>query len=330
MSGGFRIDPEALGKAAEQAHAHADRVEQHGRNLDARTRGKLLGKGRLGQIVQRAVRPVLDSMIKDMSKAMAGGHRSIGHGLQSTRKNLDAAEESIRTSFRHRAKDRDGLEINRGDSVLGGEKGLRDQYRRRVATRIDGLRNQGHGPQRHLDPTDDMLKARLGTPTPPHMANGQPAYHRMPGGYIQTQNKIDPAHGPNPQERLQGDALYRDAEKPDRRHKCDSFSTAFKEGEDESFMYADLHARSRLDPDDPGPQKIVFSPEDAWGPGNGHHRRFRGFYVDPANPVDQHGNVNYKPVDFRDAKIEAYYERDGKGGHRLVTMFPQPQRVRNR
>jgi hypothetical protein len=207
---------------------------------------------------------------------------------------------------------------------------LSAQYQREVDKRIDGLRNQGHGPQRHLDPTDDMLKTRLGTPTPPNMVNGQPSYHKMPGGYIQTQNKIDPAHGPNPASRLSGNALYMDAEDPSRRHKCDAFSTAFKPGEEEAFMYADLHARGRLDPTKTGRQTIEFSPTDAWGPGNGHHRRFRGFYIDRNAPVDSGGNINYKPVDFRDAKLVAVYDPDGKGGHKLVTMFPQPQRVRNR
>ncbi|MFC8721348.1 hypothetical protein [Kitasatospora sp. NPDC057198] len=328
MSGGFRIDPEALGRAADQAHAHADRVEQHGRNLDARTRGKLLGKGRLGQIVQRAVRPVLDSMIKDMSKAMAGGHRSIGHGLEITRKNLDAAEESIRKNLRHHARDKDKVEVKLGQSVLG-EEGLRDQYKRRVATRIAGLRKQGHGPQRHLDATDDMLKARLGTPVAPFMRDGTPTYHRSAGGYIQTRNKIDPLHGPDPQKRLQGDALYRDAENPTERHSCGDFSTGFKPGEDEAFMYAEQHARSLLDPSVSGPQPIRFSLEDAWGKDGDHHERLRGFYVDPADPVDANGKVNYKPVDFRGAKMFAYFKPDNHGGYKLSTMFPEPDPARN-
>ncbi|MFG2694649.1 hypothetical protein [Kitasatospora sp. NPDC048407] len=329
MSEGFRADPEALDRAAEQAHSHADRVEQHGRNLDARTRGKLLGKGRLGQIVQKAVRPVIDSMISDMSRSMARSHRSIGHGLEITKKNLDSAEESIRKSLRHHANDGDKVRVQLGQSVLG-EQGMRDQYRRRVSTRIAGLRKQGHGPKRHLDPTDDMLKARLGTPAPPYQSNGQPAYHRTADGYVQTQNKIDPAHGPNPQKRLKGDALYMDAEDAARRHKCGDFSTAFKPGEDEAYLYAEQHARGRLDPAKAGPQQIEFSPEEAWGPGSDHHNRFRGYYVDPDSPVDSNGKVNYKPVDFRGAKIFALFKPDGNGGHRLVTMFPEPDRGRNR
>ncbi|WP_354641499.1 hypothetical protein [Kitasatospora camelliae] len=172
-----------------------------------------------------------------------------------------------------------------------------------------------------------MLKARLGTPSSPSSAG---EYPRMDGGYIQSQNKIDPAHGPDARSRLQGSDLYKDAEDSSRRHKCGAFSTAFKPGQDEAFMHADIHGRSRLDPSSTERQVIRFSPEDAWGPHNGHHRRFRGFYIDRDNPVDGNGNVNYKPVDFRDANLLAIYDPDGRGGHRLVTMYPEPLQARNR
>ncbi|QIK07915.1 hypothetical protein G7Z12_19545 [Streptomyces sp. ID38640] len=335
MSKGFKAHPDRLAKAAKEAHGHAEKVEHHGSNLDSKTRGKLLGKGRFGMIVQKAVRPIIDSMITDMSKAMARGHRSIGHGLDITKKNIDDAEEAIRKDLRRHQDERDAVHLKLGQRVLG-EDDLRDKHRKRVAERVDGLRREGHGPQRHLDPTDDMLKERLGKPTGPVDANGDPLkdadgnprYHYQ-DGYVQTKEKIDPAHGPNAKERL-GENAYMDAEGMNRKHKCDSFSTAFNRDQDEAFMHADIHGRSKLDPHDQERQYIRFQPEEAWGPGGDHHERFRGFYVDPESPVDQaSGSINYKPVDFRGSGLLAIYDPDGNGGHKLVTMYPEPQRDRN-
>ncbi|MFC9236174.1 hypothetical protein ACFTZK_06880 [Streptomyces decoyicus] len=338
MSKGFRADTGHLAKAAKEAHGHAKRVEHHSSNLDSKTRGKLLGKGRFGMIVQKAVRPIIDSMITDMSKAMARGHRSIGHGLDITKKNIDDAEEAIRKDLRRHQDERDADHLKLGQRVLG-EDDLRDKYKKRVGERVDDLRRQGHGPQRHLDPTDDMLKDRLGTPTGPKDANGDllkddddnPRIARQ-GGYVQTEKKIDPVHGPNATERLGNDA-YLDAE-TGKKHKCDSFSTAFKEDQGEAFMYADEHARGRIDGDrtrmpNSNRHEVVFSPEDAWGPGD-HSQKFRGFYIDPDNPMNADESVNYKPVDFQHAKIKAIYAPDGNGGHKLVTMFPEPVKIFNK
>ncbi|ARF56201.1 hypothetical protein [Streptomyces gilvosporeus] len=335
MSKGFKAHTDHLAQAAKEAHGHAEQVEHHSSNLDAKTRGRLLGKGKFGMIVQKAVRPIIDSMITDMSKSMARGHRSIGHGLDITRKNIDDAEEAIRKNLRRHQDDRDAIKLKVGQRALD-EDALRDKYKQRVGQHVDDLRRQGHGPQRHLDPTDDMLKERLGQPSPVRDGNGNhltdndgnPRYH-MQDGYIQTTDKIDPAHGPNAKERL-GENAYMDAEDASKKHKCDSFSTSFGSGQHEAFTYADQHGRSRLDPSEQGRQVVSFSPEEAWGPGS-HHERFRGFYIDPSNPMDHKtGNINYKPVDFAGAKIKAIYDPDGNGGHRLVTMFPEPVRGRNR
>ncbi|MFE4022975.1 hypothetical protein ACFXPZ_37205 [Streptomyces sp. NPDC059101] len=325
-----------MAKAAKEAHGHAERVEHHSSKLNAKTRGRLLGKGKYGRIVEKAVRPIIDSMITDMSKAMARGHRSIGHGLEITRKNVDDAEEAIRRNLRRHQDDRDAVQLKLGQRVLG-EDDLRDKHRERVGQRVGGLRKQGHGPQRHLDPTDDMLKERLGKPSPVLDGNGnhlkdtdgKPRYHQQ-GGYVQTTDKIDPAHGPNARERL-GENAHMDAEDMSRKHKCDSFSTSFGEGQDDAFVHADLYGRGRLNHGEAGRQAVTFSPEEAWGPGSNHHERFRGFYIDPDNPVEKaSGAVNYKQVDFIGAKIKAIYDPDGNGGHKLVTMFPEPLKVRNR
>ncbi|MEU9116265.1 hypothetical protein AB0D04_32025 [Streptomyces sp. NPDC048483] len=341
MSKGFKAHPDHLAKAAKEAHEHAKKVESHSSNLDSKTRGKLLGKGKFGMIVQKAVRPIIDSMITDMSKAMARGHRSIGHGLDITKKNIDDAEEAIRKSMKRHQDDRDAPKLKLGDRVLN-EDDLRDKYKKRIPERISDLRRQGHGPQRHLDPTDDMLKERLGRPAGPRDANDKllkddDGKWRIPyqDGYVQSERKVDPVHGPNAKERL-GEAAYMDADHPSKRHKCDSYSTGFKQDQGEAFMYADEHARGRIDGDrtqipNSDRHAVVFSPEDAWGPGD-HRDKFRGFYIDPDNPVndDADQSINYKPVDFQHAKIKAIYAPDGNGGHKLVTMFPEPVKIFNK
>ncbi|MFD0165614.1 hypothetical protein ACFVJH_15850 [Streptomyces decoyicus] len=335
MSRGFKAHPDNLAKAAKDAHGHAEKVERFSSNLDSKTRGRLLGKGKYGQIVEKAIRPIIDSMITDMSKAMARGHRSIGHGLDITRKNINEAEEAIRKDMRRHQDDRDAVHLKLGQRVLD-EDDLRDRHKKQVAERVDDLRRQGHGPQRHLDPTDEMLKERLGQPekildrndNPTHDDHGKPRYNRLEHGYVQSTDKVDPAHGPDARQRL-GEDAFLDAEDPSKRHKCDAFSTAFNSGEDEAFMHADLHGRSLLDPSNPGRQSFRFMPEDAWGPEGNHHERFRGFYIDPDRPMTG-DTVNYKPVDFRGANILAIYEPDGMGGHKLKTMFPEPQKERNR
>jgi hypothetical protein len=53
--------------------------------------------------------------------------------------------------------------------------------------------------------------------------------------------------------------------------------------------------------------------------------RFTGFYVDPSNPVDAAGNLNYLPVDFRDGSVKAVFRTDPTSGTRNVTIYPNPQ-----
>ncbi|MFJ5883184.1 hypothetical protein [Kitasatospora cineracea] len=329
MSKGFRADPDALAQAAKRAHEHANKVERHSRDLDAKTRGRVLGRGKLGQVVDKAVRPVIDSMIGDMSKAMAGGHRSIGRGLEITKKNLDDAEAAVQKGFKNTGTSlsKEKVKLEPGQSVPG-KKGLRQLYNRRIGERVDELEGQGHGVGRHLKVTDQQLKDRLGTPVMQGPAHAQTVAKDRTTGYVQSTNKIDPLHGPDARTRLSPPDLYYDGDRgAPHRHKCDSYSTAFKD--EESFVYADHYARSRLDPTRTDRQVIEFSPHEAWGPG-GHTGKFRGYYIDPENPIGHDGSINYKDVNFKDAKIKAVYEPDGNGGHKLHTIFPEPAFKHNR
>ncbi|MFB7662638.1 hypothetical protein ACFC1R_01645 [Kitasatospora sp. NPDC056138] len=348
MSGGFRADREALGQAGRKAHEHAERVERHSRNLDSRTRGKVLGRGKLGQVVQKAVRPVIDSMIGDMSKAMAGAHRSIGRGLEITKKNLDEAESAVHKSLMSNGTSlgKHGVKLAPGQSVPG-KKGLRALYQRRVDERIGELERQGHGVGRHLKVTDQQLKDRLGRPIeetvnvpqkPKLNDRGFPVkqppkqvirWAKDEDGFIRSNEKIDPLHGPDAHQRLSPPQLYYDKEKRDRHgnpmnHTCDRYSTAFKDKE--SFMYAERYAHDRI-PAGP-PYEVKFSPSDVWGPG-GHQGKFRGYYIDPDNPMSGK-KINYREVNFKGAEIIAVYRPDGKGGFNLHTMFPQPSTRHNR
>ncbi|MFC8451784.1 hypothetical protein [Kitasatospora sp. NPDC057223] len=329
MSDGFKADPEALKQAAKRAHEHAERIERHSRDLDSRTRGKVLGKGKFGQVIQNAVRPVIDSMIGDMSKAMAGGHRSIGRGLEITTKNLDDAERAVQKGLQNNATSlgKQGVKLDQGQSVPG-RKPLRELYHRRIDERVGELDKQGHGVGRHLNVTDQQLKDRLGNPAMQGPAHNRTVAKDPATGYVISTEKIDPLHGPDARSRLSPPDLYFDGDRgAPHKHKCGSHSTAFKD--QESLVYADQHARTLLDPHDPDPQVLEFSPSDAWGPG-GHTGRFRGFYIDPDNPLNHDGSVNYKDVNFKNATIKAIYHPDGKGGFNLHTMYPEPVLKHNR
>ncbi|MER5639611.1 hypothetical protein ABT095_21965 [Kitasatospora sp. NPDC002227] len=347
--GGFKAHPEHLGAASKQAHEHADRVEHHSRALDSATQGKVLGRGKFGKLVEKAVRPVVDSMIKDMSKAMAGKHRSLGHGLEITKKNLDDAEKAVREGLRadRTSLNKHGVKLGEGQSIPGREA-LQHQYDKQVRERVDELAKQGHGPGRHLRVTDQQLKDRLGIPYQEHrrMPPGEPTigaygqrvypprehkwvWERNEHDFLRSRNKIDPLHGPGGPNRPEA-VRYDDYEKVDpqgrpMKHTCDHYSTAFKD--EEAFMYAEMQARQKIDFSKGPPHPAFLTPEEAWGKGD-HRDKFKGYYLDPANPMGPTG-PNYRDVNFEGAHIEAWYHPDGKGGYRLGTMYPAPDNAHN-
>ncbi|AUG78625.1 hypothetical protein CFP65_3845 [Kitasatospora sp. MMS16-BH015] len=348
MSGGFRAHPEHLGAGARKAHEHADRVEHHSRALDSATQGKVLGRGKFGKLVEKAVRPVVDSMIKDMSKAMAGTHRSLGHGLEITKKNLDEAEKAVREGLKgdRTSLNKHGIKLGDGQSIPGREA-LQHQYDKQVRERVDELAKQGHGPGRHLRVSDDQLKARLGKPFQERRRRPQetvrddrgrpvrqPAQYEMvwdrnENGFLNSRDKIDPLHGPEGPNRPEA-VRYDDYEKVDqygnpKKHTCDNYSTAFKD--EEAYMYAELRARQKIDLGEGPPHPARLTPEEAWGPGD-HRDKFKGYYLDPTNPMGPTG-PNYRNVNFEGASIEAWYYPDGKGGYTLATMFPKPDHAHN-
>jgi hypothetical protein len=60
-----------------------------------------------------------------------------------------------------------------------------------TAERMDVLRDEGHGPQRHHDPTDGQLQDRLGTPV--RDSDGDVVLR--PDGFVRSTDHIDPETG---------------------------------------------------------------------------------------------------------------------------------------
>ena len=163
--------------------------------------------------------------------------------------------------------------------------------------RVGELRNEGHGPQRHLDPTDDQLKARKGDPVL-NPQSGEPVL--KDNGHVRSQNQIDPMTGTTV------DGVHGGV------HRCGDYATRFDSAED--YVAADRFLRARAaESGDP----IVDAPiSDVLGPDG--HDRLSGYYLDPA------ARGELKPVDFAGGAIRAVYQRDVSGDLTLITMYPNP------
>ncbi|GAA2608314.1 hypothetical protein SMC26_29100 [Actinomadura fulvescens] len=163
---------------------------------------------------------------------------------------------------------------------------------------IDALRTAGpgaHGVQRHLDPTDDELKRRLGTPK--FNADGSP---KLKNGFVVTQDKIDPMTGTT-KDGVTG-----------KLHKVGPYATRFNDPK--TFQQAEKLLRERALKSGDYIQKAPI--EELLGK-NGH-KRFTGYYIDPHNPS------KYLPIDFRAGTIKAIFKKDANGNLYPYTMYPDP------
>ncbi|MFI6517217.1 hypothetical protein ACIBF1_16805 [Spirillospora sp. NPDC050679] len=212
------------------------------------------------------------------------------------------------------------------------DKALRDAAK----TKIDGLRHdnasrpRAHGVERHLDPTDDRLKMRLGDPIyddPPNNTRGKPLQGGPNAGYVKNQpgTKVDPARS-NPYNpdgsKNTSDAYNTDSQGNPSPHQAGPFSTAF--GDPVDMAIADEIARTRLASMTPGSNgqypeiKISINdlPPDA-------AKRMRGYYRqvnDPDNP---------KAINFDNAEIVCRYSVDANGKPYMATMYPEPDKSKN-
>jgi hypothetical protein len=210
------------------------------------------------------------------------------------------------------------------------EKAAADKAAEDAATqaRIAELRTQGHGPQRHLDASDDQLVGRLGTPIMAGKKGAPPTPAKTPNGYIQTTKKMDPAR-PGALGMPDSDPLkYKDNYSIDKKtgkpanHKCGEFSTAF--GDAESMVKADAAGRAKIPAGTTGHYSSQLDATDtmnAIGPDG--IANLRGKYIDPKNPLTG-TQVNYKDVNFTGTGIVGHYDQDASGEWKLTTMYPTP------
>ncbi|MGK5556712.1 hypothetical protein ACSNOI_34400, partial [Actinomadura kijaniata] len=212
------------------------------------------------------------------------------------------------------------------------DQALRDAAKKRIdELRHSGGRPEAHAVERHLDPTDDRLKMRLGKPLygdPPANTQGVPLQGGPNSGYAKNQpgTKVDPARpNPyNPDGSLNGDDYFRrDAQGNPVDHRAGPFATAFSDPVD--LAIADEFARKNVLPS-MTPNGNGMYPEfkislDKLPPGAA--KRMRGYYRkvnDPDNPV---------PIDFDGAELICRYAVDANGKPYLATMFPDPLKSKN-
>ncbi len=196
------------------------------------------------------------------------------------------------------------------DSELHEDEPDRWSDRRESLRRVGELEHEGHGPQRHVERTEGVLHARLGTAE--HDDEGKVVYRN--DGHVKKErgSQIDPATGTN----IDAD--------DGKLHHCGPFATTFNDAAD--YCRADEALRNRAHSESSPLQRVAIS--DIF-PGRDPNDLFTGFYQDPVNPENADGSPRLKRVDFTDGTLFAAYKPKEDGDLRLVTMFPDPDGMRN-
>ncbi|MEV6601722.1 hypothetical protein AB0M36_33440 [Actinoplanes sp. NPDC051346] len=166
-----------------------------------------------------------------------------------------------------------------------------------TAARLNELRAQGHGPQRHHDPTDEQLAARMGDPILDPQT-GEPLL--KDNGHVQAQNKIDPMTGTTV------DGVHGGV------HRCGDYATRIDSPED--YVAADRYMREQIGETGPAAARRPIS--EVLGPDA--HERMTGYFHDPDAP----GQL--KRVDFTGGTIFALYEPLPNGDLKLRTLYVEP------
>lgn len=261
--------------------------------------------------VQESVEEALDAQLKDLGlnknhvrglrallKLFSAAGRIVGLGGTLGRK-LAAANNDWRSRRSRRSGDRgDG---RRKEGSKDGDKGERNRSgvapasRRtpydwtpdEAAHRVDELKVQGHGPQRHEGQVDAAQHdARVLKGTDP--ATGQPEVHLT--GRKAGQLKKPPEKSSS----FRSNEAYAQAEAKARQSR--------------EFLEGAAEAKPRIE------VKSV-SLEDALGSDYLRH-------VEGRTTVGVPGGST-KSIDFSGGRVTAYYERNARGGYDLVTMFPE-------
>jgi hypothetical protein len=178
-----------------------------------------------------------------------------------------------------------------------------------TSKRIDELKSEGHGPQRHLEVTERNLQDRLGSVS--RDANGAVVVNPRNGELRkQPGTQIDPETG------TAADAVT------GRQHFCGPYATRFDEATD--YARADEVLRERAVRTGKLVQReaiaVVFP---------GGEDRFTGFYQDRVMPENADGSPRFNDIDFTGGKIVALYEERDDGTLCLKTMYPDPDRTIN-
>ncbi|NUR62989.1 MAG: hypothetical protein HOV87_30690, partial [Catenulispora sp.] len=180
------------------------------------------------------------------------------------------------------------------------EDAVRGRAEAEQKLRIDELRTQGHGPQRHLDPDDATLQRRLGTTE----YNADGTVKLKQGGpnvnHVASKDWIDPETGTTIDAETGGP------------HRCGAVATRFDDAGD--MVKVDDYVRKHIADHGAPPTEIPI--KDVLGEDG--HKRLTGFYKDPSDPS------KYLPVDFEGGNITPVYKHvDGKWIAR--TIFPNPR-----
>jgi hypothetical protein len=208
------------------------------------------------------------------------------------RQKLDALRAQMESTQADRAGTQENVE-----PVAGSTEKSADQSAE-TAKRLGELRTEGHGPQRHHDPTSEQLVARLGTPII-DPATGIP--ERTKHGFVKAKDHIDPMTG-----------TTEDGIHPGELHTCGHFATKFDSGED--FVAADRYMRQRFAGRPVTQGSVPIS--EVLGPDA--HQRMSGFYLDLANPGQA------KRIDLEGGTIFAAYSKNTDGELRLRTIYVNP------
>jgi hypothetical protein len=162
-----------------------------------------------------------------------------------------------------------------------------------IAHRLDELKLQGHGPQRH-------------------------------GGDVTHQQLIDRAvHGKDPVTNTIYDAYRKNPDGTPARHLVGPNATRFKSNE--AFVNAEAYIRNSTDFDSAlatatnGRFQVDIPAKQVLGAN----------YLDHLEGVTRLGSKNnpigWQPTDFTDATIRARYHIDASGQIKLTTMYPEPR-----
>lgn len=180
-----------------------------------------------------------------------------------------------------------------------------------ASRRIDELKHEGHGPQRHVEVNERNLDDRLGAAE--HDQNGDVRYRN--DGHVKKQrgSQIDPATGTSTDADTGG------------LHYCGPYATRFKHPAD--YVHADDVLRKRAE--DTG-EFDQFEAISSLFPDGDVNDRFTGRYQDPAGPENSDGSPRFKDVDFAGGKIRAIYVESDDGSPILKTMYPDPDHSRNK